>query len=71
MDEGTLFAWDVGVMDVIFETDSISVSHALVDPVMLRLLLLVLSLEPTQSYRSVIPLKFHTSRDKPTFLHML
>ena len=71
MDEATLFAWDVGVMDVIFETDSISVSHALVDPVMLRLLLLVLSLEPTQSYRSVIPLKFHASRDKPTFLHML
>ena len=32
MDEATLFAWDVGVMDVIFETDSISVSHALVDP---------------------------------------
>ena len=32
LDETTLFAWDVGVRDVIFETNSSIVSHALEDP---------------------------------------
>ena len=32
MDEATLFAWDMGVRDDIFETDSSTVFHALEDP---------------------------------------
>lgn len=66
MDEATLFAWDVGVMDVIFETDSISVSHALVDPANAKITIASL-VAGTHSKLQ----KFHTSRDKPTFPHML
>ena len=32
LDEASIFAWDVGVRDVIFETDSSLVSHARANP---------------------------------------
>ena len=33
LDEATIFAWDIGVKDVIFETDSTTVCHAMKSPV--------------------------------------
>ena len=33
LDEASIFAWDVGVKDVIFETNSSLVSHALANPI--------------------------------------
>jgi len=32
MDEATIFAWDIGVRDVIFESDSTTVCHAMENP---------------------------------------
>ena len=32
MDEATVFAWDIGVRDVIFESDSMLVCHAMENP---------------------------------------
>ena len=32
LDEATIFAWDIGVVDVIFETDSTTVCHAIESP---------------------------------------
>ena len=34
MDEATVFAWDLGVRDVIFESDSTLVCHAMENPLM-------------------------------------
>ena len=33
MDEATIFAWDIGVRDVIFESDSMLVFHAMENPI--------------------------------------
>ena len=32
MDEANIFAWDIGVRDVIFESDSTTVCHAMENP---------------------------------------
>ena len=32
LDEDTIFAWDIGVKDVIFETDSTTVCHVIESP---------------------------------------
>ena len=45
----TTVAWDVGVSDVIFETDSMSVSRALMDPANAKITIASLVVGPTQS----------------------